>query len=127
MIQAKGYLKSVVDIENITVKANETIPLKIKDIAKVNITSTNRRGMADLNGQGDTVGGIVVVRYGENPYSVIKAVKEKIKTLKVDDVEVVETYDRSSLIDKAIDTLKNTLIEESIIVMIIAGLFLFSL
>ncbi len=125
MIQAKGYLQSVVDIENITVKAVNSIPLKIKDIAQVNITSSNRRGMADLNGQGDTVGGIVVVRYGENPYAVIKAVKEKIKTLKVEGVEVVETYDRSSLIDKAIDTLKNTLIEESIIVMIISGLFLF--
>ncbi len=125
MIQAKGYLKSIVNIENITVKTNGNIPLKIKDIADVNITSTNRRGMADLNGEGDTVGGIVVVRYGENPYAVIKAVKEKIKTLNVDGVEVVETYDRSSLIDKAIDTLKNTLIEESIIVMIITGLFLF--
>ncbi|CAI8203819.1 MAG: Cation efflux system protein CusA [Arcobacter lacus] len=125
MIQAKGYLQSVVDIENITIKAVNSIPLKIKDIAQVNITSSNRRGMADLNGQGDTVGGIVVVRYGENPYAVIKAVKEKIKTLKVEGVEVVETYDRSSLIDKAIDTLKNTLIEESIIVMIISGLFLF--
>ncbi|MFA9372756.1 MAG: efflux RND transporter permease subunit [Poseidonibacter sp.] len=125
MIQAKGYLQSVVDIENITVKTLDSIPLKISDIASVNITSSNRRGMADLDGQGDTVGGIVVVRYGENPYAVIKAVKEKIKTLKIDGVEVVETYDRSSLIDKAIDTLKNTLIEESIIVMIITGLFLF--
>jgi len=125
MIQAKGYLKNVNDIENITVKTLNSIPLKIKDIAEVNITSSNRRGMADLNGQGDTVGGIVVVRFGENPYSVIKAVKEKIKTLKIDDVEVVETYDRSSLIDKAIYTLNHTLIEESIIVMIITGLFLF--
>jgi len=124
MIQAKGYLKSVVDIENITVKTMNSIPLKIKDIASVNITSSNRRGMADLNGEGNTVGGIVVVRYGENPYKVIQAVKEKFKTLKVDDVEVVETYDRSSLIDKAIDTLTNTLLEESIIVMIITGLFL---
>jgi Cu(I)/Ag(I) efflux system membrane protein CusA/SilA len=83
MIQAKGYLQSVVDIENITVKTVDSIPLKIKDIASVNITSKNRRGMADLNGEGDTVGGIVVVRYGENPYAVIKAVKEKIKTLTV--------------------------------------------
>merc|ERR1711879_705452 len=112
MVQAKGYLKSVVDIENITIKTNNSIPLKIKDIA-------------DFNGEGDTVGGIVVVRYGENPYAVIKAVKEKIKTLNVEGVEVVETYDRSSLIDKAIDTLKNTLLEESIIVMVITGLFLF--
>jgi copper/silver efflux system protein len=125
MIQAKGYLKNVFDIENITVKTFNSIPLKIKDIANVNITSSNRRGMVDLNGQGDTVGGIVVVRFGENPYAVIKAVKAKLETLKVDDVEVIETYDRTSLIDKAIDTLKNTLIEESIIVMIISGLFLF--
>ena len=125
MIQAKAYLKSVVDIENITIKTENSLPLKIKDIATVNISSVNRRGMADLDGQGETVGGIVVVRFGENPYTVIKAVKERIKTLKIDDVEVVETYDRSSLIDKAIDTLKSTLIEESIIVMIISGLFLF--
>jgi Cu(I)/Ag(I) efflux system membrane protein CusA/SilA len=125
MIQARAYLKNINDIENITIKTNGNIPLKIKDIAEVNITSANRRGMADLNGQGETVGGIVVVRYGENPYAVIKAVKEKIKTLKVDDVEVVETYDRSSLIDKAIYTLKHTLIEESIIVMIVTSLFLF--
>ena len=125
MIQARGYLKSIVDIENITVKTFGSTPLKIKDIANVNITSTNRRGMVDLNGEGETVGGIVVVRFGENPYKVIKAVKEKLKTLHIDDVEVVETYDRSSLIDKAIDTLKNTLIEESIIVMVVTALFLF--
>ncbi len=125
MIQAKGYLKNRFDIENITIKTINSIPLKIKDIADVNITSSNRRGMADLNGQGETVGGIVVVRYGENPYAVIKAVKEKIKTLKVEGVEVVETYDRTSLIDKAIDTLKHTLIEESIIVMLVSALFLF--
>ena len=81
--------------------------------------------MADLNGQGETIGGIVVVRHNENPYAVIKAVKEKLATLKMQDVEVVEVYDRTSLIDKAIDTLKGTLIEESIIVAIIATLFLF--
>ena len=125
MIQAKGYLQSIVDIENITIKTNGTIPLKIKDIAEVNVTSSNRRGMADLNGEGETVGGIIVVRYGENPYAVIKAVKKRLETLKVEGVEVVETYDRSSLIDKAIDTLKNTLIEESIIVMLVTALFLF--
>ena len=124
MIQAKAYLKNISDIQNITIKADNAIPLKIKDIADVNITSTNRRGMADLNGEGETVGGIVIVRFGENPYSVIKAVKQKLETLKMEDVEVIETYDRTSLIDKAIDTLKNTLIEESIIVMIISALFL---
>lgn len=125
IITARGYLKSVADIENITIKTLNNIPLKIKDIAEVNITSSARRGMVDLNGQGETIGGIVIVRFGENPYAVIKAVKEKLATLKVPDVEVVEVYDRSSLIDKAIDTLKNTLVEESIIVAIIATLFLF--
>lgn len=124
MIQAKAYLKNITDIENTTIKTQNSIPLKISDIAQVNLTSPARRGMADLNGEGETVGGIVIVRFAENPYAVIKAVKEKLETLKVEDVEVVETYDRTSLIDKAIDTLKNTLIEESIIVMIISGLFL---
>lgn len=125
IITARGYLKSLSDIENITIKNENNIPLKIKDIAEVNITSKDRRGMVDLNGEGETVGGIVIVRFGENPYAVIKAVKEKLATLKVPDVEVVEVYDRTSLIDKAIDTLKGTLIEESIIVAIIATLFLF--
>ena len=125
IITARGYLKSVADIENITISNQNNTPLKIKDIAEVNITSKDRRGIVDLNGEGETVGGIVVVRHGENPYAVIKAVKEKLKTLNVPDLEVVEVYDRTSLIDKAIDTLKNTLIEESIIVAIISGLFLF--
>ncbi len=123
-IQARGYLTNIEDIENITLKTNSNIPLKVGDIANVNITSTNRRGMADLDGEGEVVGGIVIVRYGENPYAVIKAVKDKLATLKIEGVEVVETYDRSSLIDKAINTLKTTLIEESIIVMIIVALFL---
>ncbi len=127
IIQAKGYLVDVEDIENITIKTINNIPLKIKDIATVNITSTNRRGMADLNGEGEVVGGIVIVRYGENPYAVIKKVKERLKTLQIEGVEVVETYDRTSLIDKAIDTLKRTLIEESIIVMVIVALFLLHL
>lgn len=125
IITARGYLKSLSDIENITIKNENNIPLKIKDMAEVNITSKDRRGMVDLNGEGETVGGIVIVRFGQNPYAVIKAVKEKLATLKVPDVEVIEVYDRTSLIDKAIDTLKGTLIEESIIVAIIATLFLF--
>ena len=125
IITASGYLKNVQDIQNITVKVNDTIALKIRDIADVQVLPSNRRGMADLNGNGETVGGIVVVRYGENTYDVIKRVKEKLKTLKVDDVEVIQTYDRTSLIDKAIDNLNFTLFEESIIVIIVTLLFLF--
>jgi len=127
IITASGYLKTVQDIENITVQVNNTIALKLKDIANIQVVPSNRRGMADLNGKGEVVGGIVVVRYGQNPYDVIKNVKNKLKSLKIEDVEVVETYDRTSLIDKAISTLKNTLFEESIIVMVVVILFLFHL
>ena len=125
IIQAQGYLHSPEEIENITIKTIDTIPLKIADVATVEEVPKNRRGMADLDGEGEVVGGIVVVRFGENPYQVIKAVKKRLKELRIPGVEVIETYDRSSLIDKAIDTLKRTLVEESIIVMVIVLLFLF--
>lgn len=125
IIQGKAYLLGREDIENITVKTVDNIPIKISQIGIVNETPKSRRGMADLNGEGEVVGGIVVVRFGENPHKVIKAVKAKLETLKLPDVEVIETYDRSSLIDKAIDTLVNTLTEESVIVMVVSILFLF--
>ena len=125
IIQAQGYIQSVEEIEDITIKTMDNVPLKILDIAVIREVPQNRRGMADLNGEGEVVGGIVVVRFGENPYAVIKAVKEKLKALQTPEVEVIETYDRTSLIDKAINTLKTTLIEESIIVMVVVLLFLF--
>ncbi len=124
IIQASGYLGGIRDLENLIIKEKNGFVLKIKDIADVVEVPSNRRGMADLNGEGEVVGGIVVVRFGENPYRVIKDIKEKLKTLKIDDVEVVETYDRSDLIDKAINTLKRTLSEESLIVMFISLIFL---
>jgi Cu(I)/Ag(I) efflux system membrane protein CusA/SilA len=127
IIQATGYLKDDKELEELTIKEIDNQPIKIKDIAIVVQTPANRRGMADLNGQGEVVGGIIVVRFGENPYRVIKDVKKKLKELKSDDVEVVETYDRTSLIDATIDTLKRTLFEESIIVMVVSALFLFHL
>lgn len=125
IITASGYLKTIKDIENISIKVNDTIALKLKDIANIKIVPANRRGMADLNGQGEVVGGIVIVRYGQNPYDVIQNVKKKLKTLQTDGVDIVTTYDRTSLINKAINTLKHTLIEESVIVIIVAILFLF--
>ena len=127
IVQASGYLQGAESLEELTIEVQNSQPLKIKDIAEVVEVPSNRRGMADLNGQGEVVGGIVVVRFGENPYRVIKDIKEKLKTLNIEDVEVVETYDRTSLIDMAIDTLKRTLTEESIIVMIVSALFLFHL
>ena len=124
MVQAKGYIKNLDDIRELVVTTKGGTPLKLGDIARVELTPAPRRGLADLNGQGEVVGGIVMARYGEDVYSMIERVKAKMKELKVEDVEVTTVYDRSGLIDKAVHTLKSTLIEESIIVVIIIGLFL---
>ena len=125
IIQARGYAKSMADLENITLKVDGVLPLKLKDIAELSQMPEPRRGVADFNGEGEVVGGIVLVRYKENTYEVLQRIKAKIATLQSEDVEIVTAYDRSKLIDRAIDTLKRTLIEESIIVIIIIALFLF--
>ncbi len=125
IIEAKGYLKDEEDIESIVLKSINGIPLKLSDLGELNVVPSPRRGMADYNGKGETVAGIVVVRFGENPYEVIQKVKEKIKTLQTKDVEIITAYDRTDLIDKAIDTLKTTLIEESLIVIMVSIVFLF--
>ena len=124
MVQAKGYLKTVEDISSLVVTTKGGVPIKISQIARVEIVPKARRGVADLNGEGEVVGGIVMVRYGEDVYKAIKRIKAKLDELKIDGVEVVPTYDRSDLITKAINTLKTTLIEESLIVVFIIGLFL---
>ncbi|MDA3945498.1 MAG: CusA/CzcA family heavy metal efflux RND transporter [Helicobacteraceae bacterium] len=127
MVQAKGYIKNLDDIRSLVIATKDGVPLTIGDIGRVELVPANRRGMADLNGEGETVGGIVMVRYGADVYSVIERVKAKMAELKTDDVEVSTVYDRSSLIEKAVDTLKGTLIEESIIVVVIIALFLMHL
>lgn len=125
IIQARGYASSVEDIENITLKVSGVTPIKLSDIGEVAIVPTPRRGVGEFNGEGEVVGGIVLVRYKENTYEVIQKIKAKIESLKNEDVEIVAVYDRSKLIDRAINTLKSTLLEESIIVIIITALFLF--
>ena len=127
MIQAKGYVKNVKDITKLTIASRNGVPLTIGDIARVELTPAPRRGVADLNGEGEVVGGIVMVRYGADVYSVIKKINEKMKSLKVADVDVTTVYDRSKLIDKSVENLKGTLIEESLIVVVIIGLFLMHL
>ncbi len=127
MVQAKGYVNNLDDIRNLSITTKNGIPLTIGDIARVEIVPASRRGMADLNGEGEVVGGIVIVRYGADVYKTIQNVKKKLSTLKSADVDITTTYDRSSLIDKAVDTLKHTLYEESIIVIIIIALFLMHL
>jgi len=124
MIQAKGYVQDLEDIRKLVVTEKAGIQVTLGDIARVELVPAPRRGMADLNGEGEVVGGIVILRYGEDVYAAIKRIDKKMKELKVEGVDVITVYDRSELIEKAVDTLKTTLIEESLIVVIIIGLFL---
>jgi Cu(I)/Ag(I) efflux system membrane protein CusA/SilA len=128
MIRVKGYVKSPQDLENTVVGTDGTgTPVLVKNVANVVIGSDIRRGVADLDGQGDTVGGIVIMRQGENALNVIERVKGKIEEIKPSlpkGVEIVTTYDRADLIHRAIDTLKHQLIEEMIIVSLVILLFL---
>jgi Cu(I)/Ag(I) efflux system membrane protein CusA/SilA len=126
MVTANGYLGSKSDIEDTVLKVTAGgVPVKIKDVAKVQFGPDIRRGVAEFNGIGETVGGIVVMRYKENAMNVIKAVKEKIKEVRLPPgVQVVTTYDRSELIKRSIDTLKSKLIEEMIVVSIVILIFL---
>ncbi len=128
MIRGLGYIKNIPDIENIVLKVDRTgTPIKIKDIARVELGPEERRGVTELNGQGEAVGGIVVMRFGENALNVIQGVKEKLKELQAGlppGVKIRPVYDRSELIHRAIDTLKGKLIEESIVVSIVCIIFL---
>ncbi|MCX5696923.1 MAG: CusA/CzcA family heavy metal efflux RND transporter [Candidatus Omnitrophica bacterium] len=128
MVRGRGYAKSVQNIENIVVGNNmDGTPILIKNIAQVVLGPEIRRGVADLDGEGDTVGGIVVMRQGENALNVVKRVKEKIEEIKPalpKGVEIVTTYDRSELILRSIETLKHQLTEEMIIVSFVILLFL---
>ena len=124
MVQAKGYVQDLEDIRKLVVTKKGGVAITLGDIGRVELTPAARRGIADLNGDGEVVGGIVLLRYGEDVYSAIKRIDKKMQELKVDGVDVITVYDRSSLIEKAVETLKSTLIEESIIVVIIIGLFL---
>lgn len=129
MVRVSGYLKNKEDIENIPLGINaKNTPLMLKDVASVRIGPQMRRGIAELDGEGEVVGGIVVMRFGENAQNVIDNVKAKLEDLKKglpDGVEVVPTYDRSTLIGSAINNLYEKLLEEFLMVAIICALFLF--
>lgn len=128
MVRGRGYAKSVKDIENIALGNDKNgTPILVKNLGSVVLGPEIRRGVADLDGEGDTVGGIVVMRQGENALNVINRVKEKIEEIKPSlpkGVEIVTTYDRSELIKRSIDTLKHQLTEEMIIVSLVILLFL---
>lgn len=128
VVRGLGYIKNIKDIENITVKTINSIPIKIKDVATIQMGGDLRLGIFDQNGKGEVVGGIVVMRYGENANKVITDIKEKLKEVEKGlpkGVKIKTAYDRSELITEAIESVKGTLIEEMITVSIVVILFLF--
>lgn len=128
MVRGLGYIKSVEDLKNISLGADERgTPILLRNLATIKIGPELRRGIADYNGTGDVVGGIVVMRYGENALEVIQNVKARLEQLKAglpEGVHITTVYDRSSLILRAINNLKRTLIEESLIVGLVCIIFL---
>ena len=126
-VRGRGYFKSLEDIENVVLKVENGTPVYVKNIGKVHLGGALRRGVAELNGDGEVVGGIVVMRYGENALDVIDGVKKKleqIKSLLPQGVRVVPTYDRSELINRSISTLREKLIEECVVVALVCLVFL---
>jgi Cu(I)/Ag(I) efflux system membrane protein CusA/SilA len=128
MVRGRGYAKSIEDISDIVLMKNDSgIPIKVRDIGNVTLGPEIRRGVADLDGKGDVVAGIIVMREKENALAVIERVKQKLKEIEPGlpaGVKIITTYDRSELILKAIENLKSTLIEELIIVALVILIFL---
>ncbi len=127
MVRGRGYLKGIADIESIVLKAEGGTPVLVKDVAHVELTPDERRGVTELDGEGEVVSGIAVQRYGQNALSVIESVKDRLDEIKgslPEGTEIVPVYDRSDLIHRAIATLKATLIEESVIVALVCFVFL---
>ena len=131
MVRGRGYIKDKKDIESIAVGTNEKgTPVLLRDVATIQLGPEMRRGVADLNGEGETVGGIVVVRFGENVLSVIDGVKAKIREIEPSlpaGVRIVTTYDRSELIHRSVDTLRDEIIKLGIAVSAVCVVFLFHL
>src|SRR5581483_9067765 len=126
-VRGRGYIKGLSDLENIVVKSDKGVPVLLKDVANVELTPDERRGITELNGEGEVVSGIVLQRFGENALTVIQNVKDRLADMAASlpsGVTIKSVYDRSDLINRAIETLKRTLIEESFIVAFVCILFL---
>jgi copper/silver efflux system protein len=128
LVRGRGYIQSLADIQNIAVAVGDNgTPIRVRDVARVELGPDMRRGVAELNGEGEVTGGTVIVRYGQNVRDVIERAKGKLAEVKSSlppGVEVVTTYDRSDLIDRSIDTLRHTLLEELLIVSVVILIFL---
>ncbi|MGA7998003.1 MAG: CusA/CzcA family heavy metal efflux RND transporter, partial [Bradyrhizobium sp.] len=127
VIRGKGYLKGINDLGNIVLKTSNGTPVLLRDIARVELGPDERRGITELNGEGEVASGIVLQRFGVNALDVIENVKKRFKEIASSlpkSVEIVAVYDRSNLINAAIETLKHTLVEESIVVALVCIVFL---
>ncbi len=127
MVRSDGYLKSLEDFKSIVIKLADGVPVLLGDVAHIQVGPQMRRGIVELDGEGETVGGVIILRSGKNARETIVAVRNKLETLKASlpkGVEIVTTYDRSQLIDRAVDNLTNKLIEEFIVVALVCVLFL---
>jgi Cu(I)/Ag(I) efflux system membrane protein CusA/SilA len=127
MVRGKGYLRGIGDLETLVVKADKGTPVLLRDLARVELAPDERRGIAELNGEGEVVAGIAMARYGQNALEVIHNIKQKLVEIAPglpQGVTVETVYDRSDLIHRAIDNLKTTLLEESIVVALVCMLFL---
>jgi Cu(I)/Ag(I) efflux system membrane protein CusA/SilA len=127
VIRGRGYVKRPEDIGSSPIKVEGGTPIRVKDVADVSIGPDIRRGLTELNGEGEAPGGVVIMRYGENALNVIDGVKERLEEVKKGlpaGVEIVTTYDRSTLIEDSIHTLKHTLVEEMIVVSLVIFIFL---
>ncbi|GIK49850.1 MAG: cation efflux system protein [Alphaproteobacteria bacterium] len=131
MVRATGYLRTLEDFDAIPLGVSASgVPVRLSDVAWVQVGPEMRRGIAELNGEGEVAGGVVIIRAGENARAVIEAVRERLEALEdalPEGVEVVATYDRSNLIDRAIENLTEKLTEEFIVVALVCALFLFHL
>ena len=126
-VRGRGYIKSLSDLEQIVVRNERGVPVLLKDVARVELTPDERRGITEMNGEGEVVSGIVLQRFGENALNVIRNVKDRLAEIAPSlpqGVSIDAVYDRSDLIYRAIDTLKRTLLEESLIVAIVCVIFL---
>ncbi|GEP01530.1 efflux RND transporter permease subunit [Methylobacterium haplocladii] len=127
VVRGRGYLKSVADIESIVLKTEAGTPLRVKDVARVELGPDERRGITEMNGDGEVAGGIVLQRFGANALDVIEGAKARLAEVAKSlpsGTEILPVYDRSHLIEAAIETLKGTLIEESVIVALVCIAFL---
>ncbi|NIF48371.1 efflux RND transporter permease subunit [Enterobacter sp. Ap-1006] len=128
MVRTSGYLKNLDDFKQVVITSRDGVPVLLSDVASVRLGPEIRRGVAEFNGEGEVAGGIIVMRYGKNALETINAVKAKLAQLQKSlpaGVEIVPVYDRSHLIESAIETLSHKLLEEFIVVAIICSLFLF--